>query len=298
MAAVDRHRLGVVDELHPAALPRPGRGEVAAEVVGRQLVELRVDARAVVALAVVLADELPVRVDFVGDRVRDAELGEVEPREMGRQVAEPLDQWRRLLGQADEDEALPRLHPHADEPEVLHVEVVEVLGVLGADEVPLEVVDPGVVRALEPDGRATRLLDDRGAAMAADVVERAQVTVATAGDQQRLVVDRRQEVRARRRGILLAPDDHPLAAEPLAPLEIVDRRVVVGPAGQQRRRPIRLADGFDLGLGQRARGHDFGTSLRGSRNGMAAVLAGQRPPSGASISRALPAPASSIGTHT
>ena len=75
MTAVDGHGLGVVDELHPAALPRARRGEVAAEVIRRQLVELRVDARAVVALAVVLADELPVRIDLVGDRVRDTEAG-------------------------------------------------------------------------------------------------------------------------------------------------------------------------------------------------------------------------------
>ncbi len=43
----------------------PSGVEVAAEVVRRQLVELRVDARAVVALAVVLGDELPVGGDVV-----------------------------------------------------------------------------------------------------------------------------------------------------------------------------------------------------------------------------------------
>ena len=51
MAAVEGHRLGAVDQLHPAALPGAVRVVVAAEVVRRQPVELRVDARAVVALA-------------------------------------------------------------------------------------------------------------------------------------------------------------------------------------------------------------------------------------------------------
>ena len=46
-----------------------------------------------------------------------------------------------------------------------------------------------MVRALEPDGLAARLLDDRGAAMAADVEEAAELAVAAAGDEQRLVVD-------------------------------------------------------------------------------------------------------------
>ena len=41
-----------------------------------------------------------------------------------------------------------------------------------------------------------------------------------------------------------------------------------------------------------------GTAFFGSRNGMAAVRAGQRPPSGASISSGLPGPDRPIGTHT
>ena len=117
---------------------------------------------------------------------------------------------------------------------------------LGPDELALEVVDPGVVRALEPDGLAARLLDDRRPAVAADVEERPQLAVATAGDEQRLVVDLRREVRPGGRRVLLPPDDDPVAAEPLLPLELVDRRVVVRPAGQQRGGPVRLADGGDL----------------------------------------------------
>ena len=42
----------------------------------------------------------------------------------------------------------------------------------------------------------------------------------------------------------------------------------------------------------------FGVSLRGSMNGIAAVVAGQRPPSGASISSAVPGFDSPIGTQT
>ena len=90
VAAIQGHRLGAVDELHPAALPRPVRGEVATQVVRGQLVELGMDARAVVALAVVLGDELPVGVDLVGDLVGDAQAAEVEPAEVRHEVAQPL----------------------------------------------------------------------------------------------------------------------------------------------------------------------------------------------------------------
>ena len=47
-----------------------------------------------------------------------------------------------------------------------------------------------------------------------------------------------------------------------------------------------------------AHGHDLGVSLRGSMNGIAAVVAGQSPPSGASISRAVPGFESPNGTQT
>ena len=180
---------------------------------------------------------------------------------------------------------------------------------LGADERAVEVVDPGVIRALEADRLAARLLDDRRAAMAADVVEAAQDAVAAADDDERLVVDLGQEVGPGRRGVRLAPDDDPVAPEPLVPLELVDRRVVIGATGQQRGGPVRLADGGDLVGGER-RGAGHGVGLRcrsrqprgtvffGSRNGIEAVMAGQVPPSGATISSALPGPASSIGTQT
>ena len=202
--------------------------------------------------------------------------------------------WR----EADEHEALPGLHPHRDQAEVLHLEVLEVVGVLGPDEVPLQVVDPGVIRTLEPDRGAALLFDDGGAAVTTHVVEGPQLAVATASDQEWLVVDRGQEIRAGGGCVLLAPDDHPVAPEPFPLLEVVDPGVVIRASGKQRRSPVRLADGCDLLRGQRTRGHDFGTSFLGSRNGMAAVRADQRPPSGASTSRGVPGSARPIGTHT
>ena len=167
------------------------------------------DPRAVVALAVVLGDELPVRVDLVGNLVGDPQRREVEPLEVRDEVAQPVDQLGRLGLEADEDEALPGRQADRDQAEAVEAEVVEVLGVLGPDERAVEVVDPGVVRALEADGLAAALLDDRGPAVLADVVEPAQDLVATADDHERLVVDRGQEVGPRRPGVLLATRPRP-----------------------------------------------------------------------------------------
>ena len=128
--------------------------------------------------------------------------------------------------------------------------------------------------------------------MPAHVVERPDDAVPAADDDERLVVHFGEEVGPGRGRVLLPPDDEPVAPEPALALELVDRRVVVGPAGQQRGGPVRAANGRDLLGRERRRGHrrcswdqPSGTVLRGSRNGIAAVRAGHVPPSGATISQ-------------
>ena len=58
---------------------------------------------------------------------------------------------------------------------------------LGPDELPVEVVDPGVVGALEADGTAAVPFLDRGAPVAAHVVERADHVVPAAHQEHALV---------------------------------------------------------------------------------------------------------------
>ena len=148
------------------------------------------DRRAVVALAVVLGDDLPVRPDVVREprRARQPRHVPAEARVVREPVAHVLAQRRRdvLVGEAQEDEPLPRLAADRLEPERLEAEVLEVLGVLGPDELAVEVVDPGVVGALEADRRAALPLLDRGAPVAAHVVERADDVVLAAHEQQLL----------------------------------------------------------------------------------------------------------------
>ena len=82
------------------------------------------------------------------------------------------------------------------------------------------------------------------------------------------------EVGPGRRGILLPPDDQPVAAEPLAPLELVDRRVVIGPAGQQRGGAVRLPDGGDLVGGEGDRVMTIGSPSRSGIRRLAPSLSG------------------------
>src|SRR3954466_5774923 len=61
---------------------------------------------AVVALGVVLEQELPVGFHLVFDRSRHREAGQVESAEPAEQPLEGLDKRLRLLGEVDEQESL------------------------------------------------------------------------------------------------------------------------------------------------------------------------------------------------
>jgi hypothetical protein len=268
MATVERHRLVALAELHPAAL----------DVVWREPVELRVDARAVVALGVVLGDELPVRRDVVDLAVATPQRGEIEALDVRHEVAEPCFQRRSARVARAEHEPLPDglpvalgrvgavldppdAHPVAGEPLALlervdvgvpvrtarqqrraeerprdrvqllvrqrpgrldgigteahvdgpvrdrdvdrpqaeagGVEVLEALDVLRARKPAVEVIDPRVVRALEPNQRAARFRDQLRPAVQAHVVERSNHPVPPPDHDGRLAANRRKRVRAR-----------------------------------------------------------------------------------------------------
>ena len=194
MTALHGHRLRAAGQLHPATLPAAPGHEVGAEIVRRELVELGMEARAVVALGVVLGDELPVRADVVVDPLRRTEAAEVEAAQVLDEVAELIGQRGRVGIEVEEDEPLPDLAAHADEAVRVEAEVLEAVRVLRADEAAVEVVDPRVVRTLETDHLAALVFGHGRAAVAAHVVERPQDVVPTPDHDQLVVVDLGQEV--------------------------------------------------------------------------------------------------------
>ena len=143
-------------------------------------------------------------------------------------VAHVLAQRRRhvLAAEAQEHEPAPQLAPDRLEPERLEAEVLEVLGVLGPDETAVEVVDPGVVRALEADGLATLALLDRGPPVATHVVERADDVVLAADEEDALAEQVPEHEAPRLRDLLGPADRDPVAEEvpPRAPTRTRPRR--------------------------------------------------------------------------
>ena len=76
---VESHGERLADERLPATLPHAARGNVFAKIVRREGVELRVHARTVIALGVVLDEDLPVRGNVVHLALRESQRRKLEP---------------------------------------------------------------------------------------------------------------------------------------------------------------------------------------------------------------------------
>ena len=144
--------------------------------------ELRVVHLAVVALAVVLHDELPVGGHVVDDRVRHLGVLHPELRAVGSDVAERLgDRGGGLVAERHVDQPLPLLDPGRLQ---APAGAVEVGGhARRRRQAPVEAVAPAVVLADEvlldlPAG----IRADACAAVPADIVQRVQAAVRAADD--------------------------------------------------------------------------------------------------------------------
>ena len=127
---------------------------------------------------------------------------------------------RRLGGEADEEEA--RQAAQVDGLEAVAAPVERRRHVVGVDEAAVELVGPLVVGADELADRALGLVDEAGAAVAADVVEGADLPVVVAHDDHGVGAELQRHVVARLRHVRLDADKDPVAAEDHVEVEIVD----------------------------------------------------------------------------
>ena len=215
--------------------------------------------RTVQALVVVLDHDLPVGLHLVHEAHADAQLVHLEALERGDRLG--------AVGERRHERALRAAgrHVHEHEPGVVvdrdvvqrvvgPVEVLVFLHVGRADQLSVQVERPRVVRADERLAHALGALDvveELRAAVAADVVEGAQLAGVVAHDEDRLARDVAHDVVAGVRDLLGAPDADPLAPPDLLALVLPDLGArVVGAAERRTRLPLDLvvAD-LDLVLG-------------------------------------------------
>src|SRR5260370_7528391 len=188
------------------------------------------DARTMQALVVVFPEYFPIALDGLEQDVADDQLSQgprVEP--VQRQI-EYLFKGRRTIGQGNEDEPIP--FPDADlvEGKIGHVEAAGVSLGRRAQQVPLQVVDPGVVRtndAARPQYSLGLAAQGR-AAMPAGVVKPLQGTLIGAHQEHPLVAQFKGTERARPRHVAGPAGIDPVAVQNAPQFPFVLTRVVVG----------------------------------------------------------------------
>jgi hypothetical protein len=176
----------------------------------------------VVALQVVVHDELPVRVDLVGGGAARADPVErhVALRDDRRELAERVLERPRALVRIDEHERPPDPDRRPGQGDVLEIEVRRPRR---GPQPPVEPVGPGVVVALQRAAPSVRLPRDDGAAVTADVHERAQVAALVPRHDDRHPSGPRRQEGARLRDQLGGPRVLPAAVEDV--LELAVERV-------------------------------------------------------------------------
>ena len=222
----------------------PGQGRAVREGAAK----LGMIAPAVVALPVVLHDELPVA---LLDRLRlerDLGLGQPMGRHIGLDRGAEGREIGRHLGERDEEVAGDLLAVHGLEAEPAMVDLAA--HVAREDEAAVELVGPLVVGADDLGGGSSRTAAELLAAMAADVVEGACALVAAAHDEKRIGPDLDGEVIAGTRDLAGMAGEEPLLVEDLVEIALViggvgveaPRQAVIGSAseeGRQHRRARR-----------------------------------------------------------
>ena len=229
---VEPHGERLADERLPATLPPAACRNIFAKVVRGERIQLWVHTRAVVALGVVLHEDLPVRRHVVRLALSESQWREVEACEDVDQIVEIGEERFGLFIEREEDKSLPRLTAQRHQVVVARIEALQVFGVLRLLELAVGAVDPGVIRADDllhfaavglPIGRP---LNKSCAAMTAGIDEGVQLVVLAARDDHLLSSELQESVRANVRRLLFAADAAPLVAEDLLRLPVEDRLVV------------------------------------------------------------------------
>ncbi len=240
-------------------------GGVTVRELGQHLGQFRVDGRAVVALHEVLDDELPVGLHVVDDPLADGEAVDVVPldrldvAQTRHDIADDLLlEGGRVLRQAHPHIAEPLPHGHVHQA-VLGTADVGHPGEIGRrDQLAVQAVRPGVVRALEgPLDLAGLLRAQLGATVPADIEVRADRVVPRPGDEDALAPHVDSAERAGLRQFGGARDTEPHGLEYALLLLGEDRRIRVGGAGERGDQAVRQAGrGHGALLGRTSwRGH-------------------------------------------
>lgn len=219
--AVARHAPFGVAHPHRPAQDRSFVEIVLGVAVGRQLVKVRMHLRAVITLAVIVEEKLPIGLDLVDALMDRPQLGEPPGFELAREARQGFLERDRIRGEIHEQQALPVGDGRRFEPVLLRIEAGDLGHVGRGAQAAVQPVGPGVVRTLK--GMAELAVGgeaEAAAAVAAEVVEgadRSIVLIGAADDHDALPVQLEQEEAAGRGELRDVAGEEPGAVkDPLA----------------------------------------------------------------------------------
>ena len=203
--------------------PMPSRGPPSLSTVIEPPDAPSVQMPQVIAVDVVLHEQLPVRPHLVALHGKFVKVRRFERAEFADDVAQPLvERHRRRRVDVHEDHALRRCDGRSCERKVVHAQVGELVALRNAREGTIERVPPPVVEAADPAPDVATTFQQHRAAMPAHVVERLQPVFGT-HHHDRDSPHLRREVIARSTEVGYQSDEGPapldqlllLAVEPL-----------------------------------------------------------------------------------
>ena len=163
---------------------------------------------AVIALAVVLPDQLPVRVLDDGGLERHFALLQIMRQEIRLDVAADRLEIRRDLGEAHQDVAADARAMHRMQSVLRAVE--SRAHVARREQASVEMISPLMVRAHEPRRRAALRRADSRAAMPARVVKGVQLAVAVAHHHHGILADLHRQIIPGIRHFAVMADEQPV----------------------------------------------------------------------------------------
>lgn len=179
---------------------------VLGRIVGRDLLQLWMYARAVITLRIIFKHQLPIRAHVVFDSFRRSQDRHVPIRKFAAQRREPLLQPLRASLQVHENEAFPKPEIHRRQGVVRLVESGDIIHMRRAHQSAVQCVSPRMIRALNRRGMTTRFLLQPASTVSADIVKGSDLTLLISDYDQALFGDRCYEEVARTGKLTLMAD--------------------------------------------------------------------------------------------
>src|SRR5439155_8893555 len=166
--------------------------------------------RTVIALRIILEDQLPICPHVVLNPFRRAQLRQIPVRKFSCQRREPFLQRRRTLRQTNEDEPFPKRKVHGVQRIIGLIKTWDLVHVRRADQSTVEPVRPRVIRALNHGRMPARVLFKSRPAMTTHVVKPANGRSLITNNDQRFVRDLRDKIVTRSSKLALVPNQYPV----------------------------------------------------------------------------------------